>query len=120
MSLLLDALKKAEQSKREKVAEVAGGRRGPSGQPPGGAPGPGGAPDLELRLEPLPEEGLSADATGLEAGGPREPEAGSGRAEPSPSAGEAAGSVKSDPSFLAIRETVKRLIFTTTGQRAAA
>ena len=92
MSLLLDALKKAEQSKREKVAEVAGGRRGPSGQPPGGAPGPGGAPDLELRLEPLPEEGLSADATGLEAGGPREPEAGSGRAEPSPSAGEAAGS----------------------------
>ena len=92
MSLLLDALKKAEQSKREKVAEVAGGRRGPSGQPPGGAPGPGGAPDLELRLEPLPEEGLSADATGLEAGGPREPEAGSGRAEPSPSAGEGAGS----------------------------
>ena len=33
MSLLLDALKKAEQSKREKVAEVAGGHRGPSGQP---------------------------------------------------------------------------------------
>ena len=91
MSLLLDALKKAEQSKREKVAEVAGGHRGPSGQPQGGTPVPGGDLDLELRLEPLPEEGLSAEASGVAAGGFREPEAGSGRAEPSPGSGDAAG-----------------------------
>ena len=92
MSLLLDALKKAEQSKREKVAEVAGGHRGPSGQPQGGTPVPGGDLDLELRLEPLPEEGLSAEASGVAAGGSREPDAASGRAEPSPASGDAAGS----------------------------
>ena len=91
MSLLLDALKKAEQSKREKVAEVAGGHRGPSGQPQGGTPVPGGDLDLELRLEPLPEEGLAAQASGVAAGGFREPEAGSGRAEPSPGSSDAAG-----------------------------
>ena len=91
MSLLLDALKKAEQSKREKVAEVAGGHRGPSGQPQGGTPVPGGDLDLELRLEPLPEEGLSAEASGVAAGGSREPDAASGRAEPSPASGDAAG-----------------------------
>lgn len=95
MSLLLDALKKAEQSKREKAAEVAGDLRGPSGQPQGGTPEPGGdfsGFELELQLEPLPEEGLSAEASGVMAGGVREPEASSGRAEPPPGLGDAAGS----------------------------
>ena len=62
MSLLLDALKKAEQSKREKVAEAATGRPGPSGQPGPAAPAPGGG--VELRLEPLPEEGGGAEGKG--------------------------------------------------------
>ncbi len=95
MSLLLDALKKAEQSKREKAAEVAGDHRGPSGQPQGGTLEPDsdfGGFELELQLEPLPEERPSAGASGVAAGGAPEAEVGSGWADPSPGLGEAAGS----------------------------
>ena len=85
MSLLLDALKKAEQSKREKVAEVAGGHRGPSGQPQGGTPVPGGDLDLELRLEPLPEDSLFDGSHDVGASG-AEPEASEEAGEDTPPA----------------------------------
>ncbi len=70
MSLLLDALKKAEQSKREKVAEAATGRPGSAGQVAPAAPPLGD--DVELRLEPLPEEGAGTEGPGAAAGEPRE------------------------------------------------
>nr|MCU0936407.1 hypothetical protein [Gammaproteobacteria bacterium] len=70
MSLLLDALKKAEQSKREKVAEAATGRPGPAGQAAPAAPPLDDS--VELRLEPLPDESAGADGPRPAAGEPRD------------------------------------------------
>ncbi|MCU0935339.1 MAG: hypothetical protein MUF66_04540, partial [Gammaproteobacteria bacterium] len=70
MSLLLDALKKAEQSKREKVAEAATGRPGSAGQ---AAPATPPLDDsVELRLEPLPDESAGGDRPRAAVGEPRD------------------------------------------------